>query len=458
MNPLFAVFCGTACLFAQAAAPQLTDFSRMYQELAERADPAVVQIVTTGYAPSSEGMVLLSAKRSTGSGVLVDPSGYIITNAHVVGEVRKVQVLLPQLMDGQRRPGSKLKPGGKLVTAEVIGLDRETDIAVLKVAGTGYPSLSFADSDLLRQGQLVFALGSPYGLENSITMGVISSVARQVRPDDPIEYIQTDASINPGNSGGPLVDADGAIAGINTFILTKSGGHEGVGFAVPSNIVRMAYEQIRQYGRVRRGQIGVLPQTITPKLAEALQLHRDWGVIISDLTPGGSAEAAGLQVNDIVLRADGKILENSQQLGVGIYQRAGQEMTLDIHRDGKELALKVAVLERPKDADRILSLVQGDGNSVPRLGILAVDLDERVTPLLPTLRKLSGVVVAGITSRQPGQDDSLHPGDVIYSINGQVVRSLAELQTASAALRQGQILALYVERLGQLQYLVLEAE
>ena len=216
-----------------APAPHLRDLSRQYQTLAERVDPAVVQIVTTGYAPSGDGALILHARRSAGSGVLVDPAGFILTNAHVVGEVRRVQVLLPQIADEQRRPGSRLKPGGKLVPAEVIGFDRETDIAVLKVAGEGHPFLRLADSDSLRQGQLVFAFGSPYGLENSVTMGVISSVARQVRPEDPIEYIQTDASINPGNSGGPLVDADGAVAGINTFIVSRSGGHEGVGFAAP---------------------------------------------------------------------------------------------------------------------------------------------------------------------------------------------------------------------------------
>ncbi len=453
------VAAGTCLLGAEAAsAPHLRDLSRQYQALAERVDPAVVQIVTTGYAPSSDGVLVLHARRSAGSGVLVDPAGFILTNAHVVGEVRRVQVLLPQVTDEQRRPGSRLKPGGKLVPAEVIGFDREADIAVLKVAGEGHPFLRFADSEELRQGQLVFAFGSPYGLENSVTMGVISSVARQVRSEDPMEYIQTDASINPGNSGGPLVDADGAVAGINTFIVSRSGGHEGVGFAAPSNIVRMVYEQIRRYGRVRRGQIGVLPQTITPGLAEALRLPTDWGVLIADLTPGGSADVAGLRVNDIVLRAGGKVLENARQFGLSIYQSAGKDMTVDIQRGEAVLTLQVAVLERPKDPDRILSLVRGEENSVPQLGILAVDLDERVTPLLPSLRRLSGVVVGGIVARASGQEDTLHAGDVIYSMNGAPVRGLAELKAAAGKLRHGQNVALYLERLGQLQYVLLDAE
>jgi len=438
--------------------PQLRDFSRLYQSLVERVDPAVVQVVTTGFSPTGDGTPVLSAKRGTGSGVLVDASGYIVTNAHVVGEVRRVQVLLPLLTDERRRPGARLKPGGKLVPAEVIGLDRETDIAILKIAGTGYPFLPFADSDLLRQGQLVFAFGSPYGLDNSVTMGVISSVSRQVRPEDPMAYIQTDASINPGNSGGPLVDADGAVAGINTFILSRSGGHEGVGFAAPANIVRQVYEQIRAEGRVRRGQIGVLPQTITPDLAAALKLSTDWGVILSDVVPGGAAETAGLRVNDIILRADGKVLETARQFGATIYQKAGKQMEVEILRGEQPLTFQVAVLERPKDPDRILSLVRGDSNAVPQLGILAVDLDARVTPLLPSLRRLSGVVVAGIVIQIRGAEDVLHAGDVIYSLNGQPVHSLAELKTAAATLRHGQPVALYVERLGQLQYLLLDAE
>jgi S1-C subfamily serine protease len=243
------------------------------------------------------------------------------------------------------------------------------------------------------------------------------------------------------------VDADGAVAGINTFILSRSGGHEGVGFAAPANIVKLVYEQIRADGRVRRGQIGVLPQTITPDLAAALKLSTDWGVILSDVVPGGAAETAGLRVNDIILRADGKVLETARQFGASIYQKAGKQMEVEILRGEQPLTFQVAVLERPKDPDRILSLVRGDSNAVPQLGILAVDLDARVTPLLPSLRRLSGVVVAGIVIQIRGAEDVLHAGDVIYSINGQPVQSLAELKTAAATLRHGQPVALYVERL-----------
>ena len=183
-----------------------------------------------------------------------------------------------------------------------MAIDDETDLAVLKIDEKGLPPLPLADSDTVRPGQIVLAFGSPLGLDSSVTMGVVSAVARQLEQDDPMIYIQTDASINPGNSGGPLVDADGRVVGINTLILTQSGGNEGLGFAAPSNIVRNVFEQVRDYGRVRRGEIGVRAQTITPALAEGLRLSRDWGVVLGDVYPDGPAAKAGLEVGDIVTR------------------------------------------------------------------------------------------------------------------------------------------------------------
>ncbi|MDX1980448.1 MAG: trypsin-like peptidase domain-containing protein [Bryobacteraceae bacterium] len=365
------------------------------RQLVTRITPAVVQIDAVGIGAAQSSSIRLEANRSTGSGVLVDPEGYIVTNAHVVGSARRVRVMLPQKpAAGQFQ--SVVKPSGRAAAAEVLGLDRETDIAVLKVAGSGLPHLRFADSEAIRQGDFVFAAGSPFGLDNSISMGVVSSVARQIRPDDPMIYIQTDASINPGNSGGPLLDAAGNIAGINTFILSQSGGNEGVGFAVPGNIVRAVYEQIRKFGRVRRGQIGVVAQSITPPLAAALGLKQDWGVVLGDVGSSSAAEAAGLQIRDVILTLNGKPMENARQFGVNIYQHAGEIVTMELLRGDQKLEKKVAVLERPRDPDRILSLLDGERNTIPRLGILAVELDAKVAPMLPPLRRLSGVVVAGL--------------------------------------------------------------
>jgi serine protease Do len=433
----------------------LRSVSNAIRQLAERVEPAVVQVHSVGFTASERSVLQLQSNRSTGSGVIVDPEGFIITNAHVVGTARSVQVTLPQRAAERDRFQSVLKPSGKAVSAEVVGLDRETDIAVLKIAERNLPFIEFADSEQIHQGDFVFAAGSPLGLDSSLSMGIVSSVARQIRPDDPMIYIQTDAPVNPGNSGGPLLDAEGRICGINTFILTQSGGSEGLGFAVPSNIVNTVYQQIRKSGRVRRGQVGVVAQTITPQLATALGLKQDWGVIVADVAAGSAAESAGLAIKDIILTLNGKTMENARQFGVNIYQSADQTVTVELLRGDRKLEKKMAVLERPRDPDRILSLLSRDSN-VPRLGAMVVELDEKVTPLLPPLRRLSGVVVAGLASTAAEISETLLPGDVIYECNNLPVRNIAGLKAALDAIPLSNPIALLIERQGQLQFLLME--
>jgi serine protease Do len=265
-------------------------------------------------------------------------------------------------------------------------------------------------------------------------------------------YVQTDASINPGNSGGPLVDTEGAIVGLNTFIVSSSGANAGVGFAAPSNIVRSVFQQIRTTGRVRRGQIGIQAQTITPQLAAALKLPQDSGVLVGDIVPSGSAEAAGLQIKDILLTLDGKPLENARQFGVNIYQKAGETVKLEVLRGAERLSKEVAVLERPKDTDQILSMAAQDVNVVAHLGIVALDVDAKTAPLLPALRRLDGVVVAaGIDD-----NDDFLPGDVIHAINDGKVANLPALRAALQTVKAGDSVAVQIERRGQMQYVVVE--
>jgi serine protease Do len=458
-NPFLLVLIAGA-LAAQSQTPNpLRALSDQFERIANRTDPAVVQIITRSFSPDEDNQTrVVRASRGSGSGMIASADGYVVTNAHVIAGARRVQVLVPQAREGDDTHHSVLKPTGKLYSARVVGQDRETDIAVLKIEATGLAHLAFGDSEKLRLGQLVFAFGSPLGLENSVTMGIVSNTARQVREDDPMIYVQTDAAINPGNSGGPLVDAEGAVVGINTFILTRSGGSEGIGFAAPANIVRNVFEQIKSFGRVRRGQIGMLVQTIHPALSQALGLAQESGVLVEDVAPGGPAEAAGIQIKDIILSINGKLIENGRQFGVNIYQNAGKTVDLDILRGKERKTIAVAVLERPRDTDRILSLVQGDANRVRQLGILAVELDEKSTPMLPTLRRLTGVVVAGVTNELGIDNNQLLPGDVIHEINNEQVLNIAGLKRLLEKLAHGDVVAVQVDRQGQLQFLLLEID
>ena len=437
--------------------------SEEYEALAERVAPSVVQIFAAGYAAdlwgASSAASLLSKERSIGSGVVVDRSGYIVTNAHVVAGASRLQVMLAGADKGGEDFSSILKPRGRLTGAQLIGLDRETDLAVIRVEASDLAALELGDSDEIRQAQLVFAFGAPLGLESSVSAGVVSAVARQLRPDDPMIYLQTDASINPGNSGGPLVDVGGRIVGINTFILSQSGGSEGLGFAVPSNIVRNVYEQIRKTGRVRRGEIGVHAQTITPALAKGLGLSRDWGVILGDVEPGGPADVAGVRAGDIVTKLDGKRMENGRQLDVNIYRRAvGERVALEVERGGSARTYTVTVVERDDDPGRFADLVSPEQNLVPELGILGIELDAEITAALPRLRERSGVLVAARAASARAWEQGFEPGDVIHSLNGASVESLAGLRTAAAKLRSGDAAVAQVERRATLLYVAFEVE
>ncbi len=281
----------------------LQQLNSAIEQLTDRISPAVVQILVTGYGALEENnrgqTALVTREHAIGSGVIVDSDGYIVTNAHVVEGAQRIHVSLS--MPSADFP-DRSAPAGKqrVVEARLVGLHKETDLALLKIDQTGLPTLSLGSHRPVHQGELVFALGSPEGLENSVTMGVVSSVARQADPSRPMVYIQTDAPINPGNSGGPLVDSDGYVIGINTFILSETGGSEGLGFAIPARIVQFVYESLRKYGHVHRIEVKAGAQTITDSLAKGLGLAQNWGVVIDDVIPGGPAEAGGLKIGDIV--------------------------------------------------------------------------------------------------------------------------------------------------------------
>jgi serine protease Do len=438
--------------------PGLPEISESFEALAERVNPAVVSVFATGYRAAQSATTaaeLISESRSRGSGVLLTEDGYIVTNAHVVTGARRVRLLLPRREEG----ASILRMRGETSGAQVVGVDLETDLAVLKMEGTGLPYLPLGDSEALRPGEIVFAFGSPLGLDNSVTMGVVSSVARQLRPDDTMIYIQTDASINPGNSGGPLVDAAGKVVGINTLILSQSGGSEGLSFAAPANIVKNVFEQIRKTGRVQRGEIGVTAQSISPLMARGLDLPRDWGAIVADVAPGSPAEEAGLAAGDVVVSLDGKVIENARQLAVNLYQKSVSDRVKIVALRGAETReLEVMVAARKDHPNRFAGMVHPDRNLVPELGILGMDLDAEMARYFSGLKRSTGVIVAArsVEAGAPFDGEGLSPGDVIYAVNRLTVASLSELKAAIARYRSGDPMVLQVERDGRLRLVTLE--
>jgi len=437
----------------------ISEFSDDLREVSRLVAPAVVQIFVTGYgSPVGTGTTtesLIPRKRGSGSGVILDPSGYIVTNFHVVENAERIHVQVSADVDGRER-NSILKGNGGRYGAQVVGVDAETDLAVLKIAATDLPYLELADSEELGLGEVVLAFGSPLGLENSVTMGVVSSVARQLRPEDPMIYIQTDAPINPGNSGGPLVNARGEVVGINTLIMSQGGGSEGIGFAAPSNIVRAVFTQLRKSGRVRRGEVGIYAQTITPEMARGLGLTQGWGVIAGDVVPGGPAAMSGVEPGDLILALDGKTMENGRQFGVNVYRHeVGDVVTLTLLHGSQRLEKRVPVIERRDDPQRFSQYVTRDKNLIPALGILAVETSGGVKALLPPLRFPDGVLVAARAADAPPGIDPLQPGDVIYAVNGVRIKTLAALRAKTEAFTSGEVMVLQVEREGSLRFLAL---
>ena len=433
----------------------LEQLSTSLQTIARQVEPSVVQIFSSTLSIESDSArsdgAVATQQRSSGSGVLISSDGYIVTNSHVVEGARRLRVRLNRAIPN---------PGSHLVNAKLIGIDKQTDLAVIKVDLTGLPFLTFADSDNLEQGQIVLAFGSPLGLQNSVSMGVVSSVDRQLTPDDPLVYIQTDAAINPGNSGGPLVDTSGKIVGINSFIITKSGGNEGVGFAIPSNLAKSICRQIRTEHHVHHHQVGIFVRAITPALTQGLNLPAEEGVLIEDVAPQSTAEAAGLKVGDIITRVNNKPIQNVRQLASNMYSYAvGDKARIAILRGKEILSFDIPVVERPNDPQRFEDLVSEQDNAIARLGILGLTLDEKLLPLLPPLRVQQGVLVAAkMANGRTHFGDELSVGDLIYAVNGKTIQDTASLVAALELVPADSPLVLQVERAGRLLFVVFESD
>jgi len=391
----------------------LRQFNGSLQALVAKVSPAVVQIQTAGLAPleasKKNGVALIVRQRAIGSGVIVDPDGYIMTNAHVVEGAERVRVVLP--VPPSRSP-LEITPVGKrqVLDAKVVGIHKETDLALLKIDGQHLPTLPLGTRRPVEPGELVFAIGSPEGLQNSVTMGVVSSVWRQPDPGNPMVYLQTDAPINPGNSGGPLVDLDGYVVGLNTFILSEGGGSEGLGFAIPARVVTFVYGNLRKYGHVHRTEIQGRPILGLPGLTAALYLHAP-----------------------------------------------DEAVRMEILRGNEKILIEVPALQSHDKADQLADFI--DPNSrIGRLGIYVMEFDDRLRAAMPDVRIPSGVVVLGQSLDVNALTGDLHAGDIIHAVNQARIQSVEQLRSTLRQLKSGDPLVLQIERQGQLQYIDSEME
>jgi Do/DeqQ family serine protease len=382
-----------------------------------------------------------------GSGVVVTPDGYILTNNHVVAGAERVTV---EFVDG------------RTLSAKVVGTDPPSDLAVLKVDGTGFKTLPLADSSQVRVGDVVLAVGHPLGLGQTVTMGIISAKDRStgaVRGGYE-DFLQTDAPINRGNSGGALVNLRGELVGINSQILSPTGGNIGIGFAIPSTMAHDVMTQLVERGTVRRGMLGVVVQPISAGMARSLDLAEARGAIVTQVTEEGPAERAGVEQGDVILSLDGKPIDSSNALRNAVARlQPGTKVKLDVIRDGAKRSLTVALDERPANAER-----DGEEDDPPPTrtvkpsGRYGLEVD----PLTPELarrlraRTRTGVVVAGVDPAGPASEAGIQPGDVIVSVNRTKVADGDELKAALERAPSRRPALLLIERRGEPAYVALE--
>ena len=362
-----------------------------------------------------------------GSGVIISPDGYIITNNHVVADATDIKVTL-----GDRR----------ILPAKLIGTDPLTDLAVIKIEGSSFPNVPLGDSSQLRPGQTVLAFGNPFGFRFTVTRGIVSALNRpnpyNDDPRKPGQFIQTDAAINQGNSGGPLVNAHGEVVGINTFLISPSGSFAGMGFAIPSQIVQPTVESLVRYGKVSHSYIGVGITDVTPENSKFFDLKDANGAVISEVQPDSPGAKAGLKVGDVIVGLDGQKVSDAGQLQAEVSSKhPGTKVTLDVLRDGKNLSVPVT-LEELGSKDKKEELNASADSGKPRWGVGIADLTSDVREQLQAPETLKGAVIQRVQPGSPAEDAGLQPGEVIQSVNRQQTPSAADVQKALANVPKGQ--------------------
>jgi len=432
-----------ALLLVAAAVPSLaqTGELRSYADVAEKTMPAVVNISTDKLVDSNFQHPFLQdptfrrffnmpdddthnrnndnqerMEHSLGSGIVISADGYILTNNHVVENASKVHVTFA---------------GDREYEAEVIGTDPPTDVALIKIEAAGLPYLEIADSDQLRVGDQVMAIGNPFGVGQTVTLGIVSALGRNIGLMDYSDLIQTDAAINPGNSGGALVNMDGVLVGMNAAILSRSGGSQGIGFAIPTNMAMRVVESLRTVGHVQRAYLGVFPQTVDQSMADYYGMDRPRGVLITQVNDDTPADRAGLRNGDIILSVDDKAIKNPSMLrNVISLSEVGEKVKLDIVRDGKEKEVYVNLEELPTDA--------GGRGSQPSEPVQDESLDGvTVRELTASLRStaslpddMEGLLVVNVAGASNAAREGLAQGDVIQEVGREAVISLEGFKDA----------------------------
>ena len=377
-------------------------------------------------------------QRSLGSGFIIDSDGSILTNNHVVENASKIVV---KLSDDQE------------YEAKVIGRDAKTDVAVIKInAKSALPAASFGDSDKLEVGEWVVAIGNPFGLDSTVTSGIVSAKGRHIGQGPYDNFIQTDASINPGNSGGPLINLRGEIIGINTAIFSRTGGNMGIGFAIPINLVKELLPQLRGKGKVTRGFLGVLIQKVTPEIADSLGLDKAQGALVANVSKEGPAEKAGVKVGDVIVEFDGNAVKDSGDLPIIVARTpVDKKVRMKVVRDKKELTLGVAVGEL-KDEEVVAS--------APEKGELGLTV-QRLTPQIAEslgLEKAEGVVVSAVEPGSAADDAGIRRGDVLMEIDRRPIRNLDEYRKSVAAIKKGRGVLFLVRRGDSTLFLALKPQ
>src|SRR6266536_1320348 len=454
---------------AQEPSPSQQGLITTFAPIVEKVAPSVVTVFTTqtvsrgltafpfsddtlrqffgGQLPQGQGKQTL---QGLGSGVIVSPDGYILTGNHVVSGAEEIMIGL----------GNELRK----FKAKKIGTDPGTDVALLKIDENNLPAVNFADSEKARAGDVVLAIGNPFGLRQTVTMGIISAVGRGgIGIVDYENFIQTDAAVNMGNSGGALVDAAGRLLGINTAIFSRSGGNQGVGFAIPANLARDVMQSLREKGRVVRGYIGASVQTLTPELAEAMKLKgQPAGALVGEVAPKTPSEKAGMKTGDVITAVNGKKISDARELRLIIGSMApGSTAQMEVNREGQSKTFDVEFAEMPAGTTEEGPETSPEENVQPEKttvfgGVAVADVTADVRSALNFPKEIQGAVIAEIDADSPAGKAGLREGDVIQEVNKQPVKNAKDLVAISKKLKPNEKILIRVWSQGRSGFVALE--